>query len=478
MNKRLAFIIGNSAYGTNPLANPVNDAKSMTSALTGFGFDTVTLTDCSFSEFNDGLDQFEKMLNDYEVGLVFFAGHGIQIDGLNYLIMVDTDASTERRAKGSSANLDEILGVMSKSGIAASIVLLDACRNNPWARSWTREIDPRGLAPVFAPKGTIIGYATSPGELASDGAGANGTYTAALLNHMGEKDRPIEVIFKRVRNQVAADTSGKQTTWEHTSLSGDFFFDISLATALGGYSAEAYADRKFRASSPFAEETINALKTYSWYTQNPAINALSAAVVRELSQEEMFVIGRNILQAADGSSGSATNFITEFSQQTRGWPEAKKLACFDGILFEIYFDSNGEPRSRIKWRVLDEVMENRNQPSLSASFNFITDSLTQAGKRMFAMPNQAHQIGVIVKINGSEDVDVVDSVWVDGRNVMTINDERVSSRRRTNAWSDKDRFEWHISELMCLPIDQLEIIYQPKLSEDELRYPLGMELTP
>jgi uncharacterized caspase-like protein len=132
----------------------------------------------------------------------------MQIDGENYLAAVDTDGTDEIAAKHSSLALNRVIEVMEKSGCSTSIIVLDACRNNPFERAWTRSMESRGLAPVYAPRGTLIAFATSPGQTASDGRGRNGAYTAALLQHMTTPDCSIETMFKRVRNTLSAATKG------------------------------------------------------------------------------------------------------------------------------------------------------------------------------------------------------------------------------------------------------------------------------
>ena len=197
MANRLALVVGISAYPNNPLANPVNDATDMAAALSNFDFDTIVCTDCDLAALESALDDFEARLGNYEAGLFFFAGHGLQMDGANYLVVTDTQNDNKRRAQRTSITLDSVLKVMNESTVNLSIVILDACRNNPWQRGWERDLDNRGLAPVFAPKGTIIGYATSPGETASDGVGRNGTYTAALLDRIKEN---LQNEYKRIFN--------------------------------------------------------------------------------------------------------------------------------------------------------------------------------------------------------------------------------------------------------------------------------------
>lgn len=476
MANRLALIVGVSAYANSPLANPVNDAVDMSTVLAGFDFDTIVRTDCDLESFDAALDEFEDRLDQYEAGLFFFAGHGLQIDGVNYLVVTNTANTSKRRAQRTSVNLDNILTIMNDSSAGISIVILDACRTDPWQGGWERDAGNRGLAPVFAPKGTIIGYATSPGEVALDGTGRNGTYTAALLQRITEKDRPIEVIFKRVRNDVAAATAGAQTTWEHTSLSGEFYFDVSVATAAGGYSPQACADRDFEAlPGSLAATTIRALKSRNWYTQNPAIDALALDSVGPMTSDELFVIGRNILQSAEGTAASAVNFIEQAPERMRHWPDAKRKSLYDGILFEMFFSADGALRSEIKGRCFDQVFANRNV--MAASFNFITDCLRQAGRVMLVPPNQNRQLVATVAIEHTEGADTMTGLWVGGQDVMTVDEAKNPWREfQSHETFTSERLKAHLSQLLAVPRAQLEVSFQPALRGDGISYPLGISI--
>ena len=158
MNKRLAaLVIGNARYThVGPLANPTNDAGDIASILAARGFAAIRKTDCTHKDMDLALKSFKASLKNSDVGLFFFAGHGMQIDGENYLAAVDTDADSEIEAKHSCLPLNRVIDTMEKSGTATNIIILDACRDNPFERAWHRSGSTRGLAPVYAPKGTII----------------------------------------------------------------------------------------------------------------------------------------------------------------------------------------------------------------------------------------------------------------------------------------------------------------------------------
>ena len=223
--KRLALVIGNAAYqNATSLANPVNDARSIASSLKDIGFEVITVENATLSDMKRKVDEFGLKLKDYDVGLFYYAGHGIQSRGNNYLVPVEANLTTERAVEYDCVRADRVLGFMEEAQSDVNIVILDACRNNPFERSWSRSTAGNGLAFMNAPSGSLIAYATSPGSTASDGSGSNGLYTEALLQELHSPDVTILQMFQRVRARVVDGSSGKQIPWESTSLTGDFYF--------------------------------------------------------------------------------------------------------------------------------------------------------------------------------------------------------------------------------------------------------------
>lgn len=240
-----ALVIGNAKYThTSKLKNPGHDAEDVAEMLERCGFDVTLLNDATYRQMDKALKGFKAALADQDVGLFFFAGHGFQIDGDNYLAAVDTEVEDEVDAKHGSLSLNRVIAQMEKSDTSTDIIILDACRDNPFERSWHRGVA-RGLAAVYAPRGTMIAFSTSPGQFADDGKGRNGAYTAALLEHIDAQDCSIEAMFKRVRNTLSATTSGKQISWEHTSLAGEFYFNLGVAKRITEYGPTALSDALF-----------------------------------------------------------------------------------------------------------------------------------------------------------------------------------------------------------------------------------------
>jgi len=222
--EKLALVVGNSHYAkVGTLANPVNDATAMARALTGIGFKVTLLTDARKPELEAALNGFGQVVTPADQVLVFYAGHGVQAAGRNYLIPVDARLEEERSLRLETVDLDVIMDQIERA--AVRVVILDACRNNPFPAA--SRGGSHGLAAVTAPSGSLIAYSTAPGQTASDGSGANGLYTAALLKAVA-KDVPVESMFKEVRRTVAQASGGAQVPWESSSLTGDL---VLAATA-------------------------------------------------------------------------------------------------------------------------------------------------------------------------------------------------------------------------------------------------------
>lgn len=220
--KRIALVIGNADYQSAPLRNPVNDAKSMARALRNVGFEVMEYTNATQETMETAITQFGYKIKRGGIGLFYFAGHGLQVKGENYLVPLKAKIDKEQQVKYRSVNLGLVLAEMDAASNSMNIVILDACRNNPFKRSFRSAT--RGLASTMAPTGTFIAYATAPGSVTADGDGDNGLYTQELLKKLRIPGLTIEQVFKKVRAAVLQKTSGRQTPWENSSIIGDFYF--------------------------------------------------------------------------------------------------------------------------------------------------------------------------------------------------------------------------------------------------------------
>jgi uncharacterized caspase-like protein len=220
---RLALVIGNGAYADAPLINPVNDAKAMAGLLDQAGFTVSSHLNATRTDMLAAIERFGAAVRKAETQqvMLYFAGHGVQLDWRNYLLPVDAKAETAEQLRASCVDLNQLIGELGKSKGKTFIIMLDACRNNPFGRSYQPEH--KGLSQFDAPAGSLLAYATSPGNVASDGAGGNGLYTENLVRELSVKGAKIEDALKRVRLNVRLASKGAQIPWETTSLESDVY---------------------------------------------------------------------------------------------------------------------------------------------------------------------------------------------------------------------------------------------------------------
>lgn len=220
--RRLALVIGNGAYAEGPLRNPLNDARAMAGALRELNFEVTLLENADRMKMQRAALEFGRKLSEDVVGLFYFAGHGMQVRGVNYLIPIGAQVGSEEEIEVEALDVNYVLSRMATAKNRFNIVILDACRNNPFERSFRSSS--AGLAAISAPRGTLIAYATAPGAVAADGQGANGLYTGELVASLKAPNLTLEQTFKNARAEVVTKSGGKQTPWESSSVIGDFIF--------------------------------------------------------------------------------------------------------------------------------------------------------------------------------------------------------------------------------------------------------------
>jgi hypothetical protein len=226
--QRLALVIGNSAYKSSPLKNPVNDARDMANSLRSYGFTVIERTNLTTRQVGQTLREFRSKLTPGSVAVFFYAGHGIQIKGENYLPTVDAEISGEEDVPMQSISTKQVMDLLAEAKTRMNLVFLDACRDNPYSRGFRS--GSRGIAKENAPSGTLISFATRPGSVASDGDGRNGLYTSVLLEQMKQSNQPIEQVLKRVVSGVKTASKGQQEPWMEGSIEGDFCFQNCVAS--------------------------------------------------------------------------------------------------------------------------------------------------------------------------------------------------------------------------------------------------------
>ena len=219
---RTALIIGNSSYESSPLINPQNDARDMAESLGGLGFNVTLKIDCSMDEIISAIRDFGDALLGGGVGLFYYSGHAVQVNGRNYLIPVDSNIQREDEIEFSAVDVGLVLNKMTSAKNELNIVILDSCRDNPFTGSF-RSMD-RGLSIVAAPSETLIVYATAPGSVASDGNDRNGTFTKHLLDYISLPGLEVGDMLRYVKRGVSDETNGMQRPWSTDDLTREFYF--------------------------------------------------------------------------------------------------------------------------------------------------------------------------------------------------------------------------------------------------------------
>jgi len=294
--KRVALVIGNSAYvHAGTLANPKNDATDVAAALRKSGFEVIAAFDLDKASFDRKIRDFASALTGAEAGVFFYAGHGMQVGGRNYLVPIDAELTTAEAVDFEMVQLDVIHRTMERLA-TTNIIFLDACRNNPLSRNLARAMGTRsmeigrGLAPVESGVGTLISFSTQPGNVALDGSGRNSPFAGALVQRITSSTEDLSALLIDVRNDVRKVTENKQVPWEHSALTGRFYFNQPAQSSVPEPStqmprvrlseaAEAWAAAKDTTSIPVLQDFIARYRD-TFYAQ------LAQARIAELRNQE------------------------------------------------------------------------------------------------------------------------------------------------------------------------------------------------
>ena len=492
--RALALLIGNAAYAKpNDLNNAANDARDFGVALNKLGFVVKAYQDSTILEMDEAVTEFGNELENFDIGLFFYAGHGFQDGGENYLTAVDT-VFHPTSAKRTSLDLRQVLGYMERVENTMNIIILDACREGIESFGKRRGLSTESLAPVFAPRGTIIAFSTSPGQSSSDGKATdgNGVYTRALLAHIMTENLTIEEFFKRVRNSVYQFTDETQITWEHTSLTSNFTFNTGQFTqaSTGKYAQFAIADGQYDGQGDEKlSQIIHELKIRNYYEQGPALRRFLREDVSKADPNLLFIIGRSILSAAEGSEYQAKDFIENLSSKALNYQTTKGNPLLEGILFEIYFTKDGLLREDKKTTFLDQIMALKNDRRFKKSFDFITNELKPFEKQLFYIPTES-ETGKSVDIfleeikyknswkDEDEDLETlyrVKNITYEGRGIIKEDEE--SSRFRHHEELTFLRFKSKMAELLGIPLKSLVVHTNiPLKNDDPIQFTWGIKL--
>lgn len=450
MNK-YSLCIGNNNYSQlDKLDNAINDAVEVGKKLEELGFVNQNYQDLSSSEIGlitDFVGTIEE--NKIDVILIYYAGHGIEIDGNNYLLPIDFQKNGSKGIKTRMGyGLNDLVGELSKYDETIKIIILDACRNEIG-----RGCNGSGFAPIYAPKNTIIAFSTSPNQRARENsATGHGAYTSVLLKKIGTPFLSIEEMLKEVRKEVIESTSGEQVPWEHTSLVQNFYFNRESLYSSISYSTEALKDREFvfESQESIIKGIVGTLKSYNFYTQNQAFSTIySLDPDYEYSINELFVLGRNILQAAEGNSWRAQEFIRDFNSWD--FPLKIKHHVLNGIAYEMYFDALNRIRSHYKNSFLEEVIKLLENEQYSESRQFIAGSLIRYNKRVLYIPGQKTIMRLVLNTHKQDEIFVVDEIYYNGVLVSDLSKAEIIDRTRRFA------FKSILSKRLMCPIVSLVI---------------------
>lgn len=390
--KTLALVIGNNNYdGDSRLDNAVNDAKSIAETFERLGYEVIYRENCNTNDCSNVLTEFDAKISQADSSIFYFAGHGFQYEGENYLASTECPVENPNKhiCERTCIRLTEIFDIIKKANTNVNIIIIDACRKG-FSRGTTDS-----FIPIHTPKGTIIAYSTSPGEGAKDkGMEGHSIYTGVLLKYIGRELLSVEDLFKKVRKTVYNLTGGSQTTWEHTSLIGDFYFNTGqmVYSVSIPYDDSVVKDRTYTHKGTPIDDIIFDLKSCNWNKQNPAMDKLNLMDARTVDKDTQFIIGRNILQAG-GYAHNATKFFEDLSGNLARFSNNGENHLLNGILFEIYFDSNGDfRRHNFKRHCIDKVFAIRHNPQYRKSFDFIENALVPFKEELYYIPSSNDKV--------------------------------------------------------------------------------------
>ena len=292
------------------------------------------------------------------------------------------------------------------------------------------------------------------------------------MKHIKIPDLGIENVFKRVRNSLSLATKEKQTSWEHTSLTGDFFFNLSLGKRINKYAEYAIADDTFLLNkADYGHKLITKLKSHNWYSQNPALEKATSKKLNPIDKDTLFVVGRNIYQAAVGSSAEANDFIKNFNEKINGMSEEKAVNLLEGMLFEIFFDSKGNIRRSFKISKFNLTFELQKISNLTPAFGFISECLVPFLNRFYVLPGKATDaISVELETQENENSEnEILGVYFEGNNIL----RKVEKPTRgllgkkslyKNIWYND--FVDMLSEEMVIPKNKIDVTSKIVLDDD------------
>ena len=479
--KSIALVIGENNYlHQQPLPPTAKDANDISEALRRLGYDVACYVDCNQHDLSTAIADFQDEAENYEVALLYFSGHGIMESGENFLCPIDVDASSIKRIIGTSKKLEDVMKDMPEN-LKVKIFIIDACRTD------VKDLKGAGagICPTNAPKGSLVAFATSPGT-GADAGGPNGNsmYTYCLLKYIETKGIAIEECFKRVRTELYRISNEEQWSWEHTSLIGDYDFNnvsSKKRLVMQTYSNTSLADMNYVTDSSDAGKAIAGFRTHDWYKQKDAFSLFQTLRPGTVDVDTLFVLGRNLLQAACGDSNPVVEYFRNLGVNLLKWNGTDgKNHVLNGMLYETYFNREGNFRGigRIKGGMLDALLSLSSDPKYEDAFEFIASELEPYASCLYYIPKLKEE-SCEVMLNLEEekgpyfDHFVIKSIKVNGTEIYNPEDASSSFPYR---W---DRITDEIKHYMAVPTNK--IIFKKDLDTEgtdsiELPYPLRLSV--
>ena len=469
--KRIALCIGNDDYSfLSKLNCAANDATAISEALHNLGFEVSLKCNLNRNELVNCIVEFCTLLSDYEVGLLYYAGHGFHCDSDNILAPIDLNIMNRpEQVRMESFPLSELMLQMGKSVETTKIIILDSCRENLGYRGAFRD-----FSPMTAPKGSIIAFSTSPGQTARENiSSGHGKYTETILRYISLPRVPIETVFKKVREQLVAETGGGQIPWEHTSLIGDVYLNPDSIFDGLEYGEYALADVNFRFGiGSQIKAIVERLKSYDWYSQERAVRIIKTVNFNDASSSELFVLGRNITQAAEGGCFAASGFIDSLDKNTT-IPQEAKIHILNGLSFEVYFDKNNVLRSNYKLKALNDVIRLLETDEFHSSREFISRMLiTFASDRLIYIPGQNEIMDIIIKTRkqiNEKAIEtgklMIETISCKGKTVYQEDDK---DSMLSYSSMGKNQLETHIKSIIAAVSGSVRFQYSPSIDSKAL----------
>lgn len=463
--KAKALVVGIDQYEVaNTLSNAVNDAKSIADTFRNLKFYVTDLYDITIDAWDKAFEEFVANLDEFQVCTFFFAGHGVEMQGENYLLCANTPADNEAGTKRYSINLQTVINTIKDKNCQFNIIMLDACRDNPFPAT-RAPFASASMAPIFAPKGTIIAYSTSPGETASDGGGnGHSIYTHAILQHIEELGLPIESFFKKVRTTVYNLSGQKQTSWEHTSLIGDFSFNSGQLIQnmnVGGYADMVIRREDYDYSDANLVEIITGFLSTQFSDQRQALSRMKVLNYDKLDKNQKFLLGRCCMFASYYGCFDCQYFFQNVQCLVEFTDVNNHNDFLNGALFELYFDEKGTFEGSPDVQGLELLMKHCKNAKLKSSFDYIHQVLKPFFNVLYFIPSSSPETvsfdvtlekGTTKRWGHDEECLIITSLRRGVDDIIPKIEDRYC-----NKFDNKEELSLRISDVCRVPIDYVQI---------------------